>query len=57
MPKAQRILAKKPATRPRNPLAHHPLLGKGSAHQDKGKHASRARLKERLHTLLAETKE
>jgi hypothetical protein len=39
--------AKQRRLRPRNPLAHDPLLNKGGAHQRRDKRASRARLKTR----------
>ncbi len=40
--------AKRRPLRPRNPLAHDPLLAKGGAHRRTDKRASRARLKASL---------
>lgn len=39
---------------PRNPMARHPLLKKGGAHQRDDKHASRARQKARRLKLVDE---
>lgn len=44
--------AKKMLLKPRNPVATAPLLGKGGAHQLRGKKASRARQKTALQREL-----
>jgi hypothetical protein len=54
MPKAKRRPTAKALLKPRNPLARHPLMGKGAAHEPRGKNEKRARLRERLRKLMQE---
>jgi hypothetical protein len=52
MSTAKRPPSAKSLLKPRNPLGRHPLMGKGAAHEPRGKNEKRARLKERLRKLM-----